>query len=58
VIDQLGYDTHDAGPLTDSWRFERDQPAYVTPYGPFDATAPATQVDSDTLAQALARAVR
>ncbi len=58
VIDQLGYDTHDVGPLTDSWRFERDQPAYVTPYGPFDATAPAMPVDSDTLAQALARAVR
>lgn len=27
--DEFGFDTVDAGALSDSWRFERDQPAYV-----------------------------
>ena len=32
LIDSLGYDTFDTGPLADSWRFERDQPAYAGAY--------------------------
>ncbi|RWZ51104.1 NADP oxidoreductase [Labedella phragmitis] len=28
LLDEFGFDTVDAGPLADSWRFERDQPAY------------------------------
>lgn len=28
--DAFGFDTVDAGPLTESWRMQRDQPAYVT----------------------------
>jgi predicted dinucleotide-binding enzyme len=32
LIDALGYDVVDAGPLTESWRFEAETPAYVTPY--------------------------
>ncbi|MFJ1596648.1 NADPH-dependent F420 reductase [Streptomyces sp. NPDC088261] len=32
LIDQLGYDTFDTGVLADSWRFQRDTPAYVIPY--------------------------
>jgi predicted dinucleotide-binding enzyme len=28
--DELGFDTVNVGPLADSWRVERDQPAYVT----------------------------
>ena len=58
LVDQLGYDTHDTGGLVESWRFERDQPAYVAPYGPFDATAATTPVTQAALADALARAVR
>lgn len=58
LIDRLGYDTYDAGALIDSWRFERDQPAYVTPYGPFDVTAPTTPVTPAALAAALGRATR
>ena len=58
LVDQLGYDTYDAGPLSESWRFERDQPAYVTPYGPHDATSAPTPADAGTLAAALAEAVR
>ena len=31
--DQLGYDTVDAGPLGEGWRFERAKPAYCLPLG-------------------------
>ena len=27
--DELGFDTVNVGPLAESWRVERDQPAYV-----------------------------
>jgi len=29
IYDEFGFDTVDAGPLDESWRVERDQPAYV-----------------------------
>ena len=58
LIDELGYETLGAGGLADSWRFERDQPAYVAPYGPFDLTAGTTPVTAAALADALARATR
>jgi hypothetical protein len=32
LLDSFGYDTVDAGPLAESWRFERDMPAYGLPY--------------------------
>ena len=32
LLDALGYDAVDAGPLSESWRFERDMPAYAVPY--------------------------
>ncbi|MEI5674977.1 MULTISPECIES: NADPH-dependent F420 reductase [unclassified Nocardioides] len=32
LVDEIGFDAYDAGPLADSWRFERDQPAYGGPY--------------------------
>ncbi|QIK61806.1 NAD(P)-binding domain-containing protein [Leucobacter viscericola] len=32
LFDDLGYDAIDAGGLAESWRFERDQPAYCLPY--------------------------
>ena len=28
-LDRLGFDTVNAGPLSESWRLERDRPAYV-----------------------------
>jgi len=28
LLDQIGYDTVDAGPLTEGWRFERRRPVY------------------------------
>jgi len=30
LYDELGFDTVNVGPLAESWRVERDQPAYVT----------------------------
>ena len=32
LIQELGYDVVDIGPLSESWRFEPETPAYVTPY--------------------------
>ena len=32
LIDSLGYDTVDAGPLAEGWRYQRDTAAYGTPY--------------------------
>jgi 8-hydroxy-5-deazaflavin:NADPH oxidoreductase len=32
LVDDIGFDAYDAGALADSWRFERDQPAYGGPY--------------------------
>ncbi|MDA0180109.1 NAD(P)-binding domain-containing protein [Solirubrobacter phytolaccae] len=64
-LDSIGYDAVDAGPLSESWRFERDTPAYGTPY--LDPTAqdasfgtPGTgqQVTAETLRGKLAEAVR
>jgi 8-hydroxy-5-deazaflavin:NADPH oxidoreductase len=31
LYDEFGFDTVNIGPLADSWRVERDQPAYVVP---------------------------
>jgi 8-hydroxy-5-deazaflavin:NADPH oxidoreductase len=41
LVDEIGFDAYDAGSLADSWRFERDQPAYGAPYtaGPADVEA-------------------
>jgi predicted dinucleotide-binding enzyme len=30
LYDRIGFDAVDASPLSESWRFERDRPAYVT----------------------------
>jgi predicted dinucleotide-binding enzyme len=46
LYDQFGYDTVSAGPLSESWRVERDRPAYVV------------RQDAAELEQNLARAVR
>jgi len=31
-LDDIGFDTLDAGALAEGWRFQRDTAAYVTPY--------------------------
>ena len=46
LIDELGFDTVDVGPLAEGWRYQRDTAAYVQGY------------DADGLRAALAKAVR
>ena len=55
-LDAIGYDAVDAGPLSESWRFERDMPAYGLLYfskmpvpgedWPDGAPVPASKVES------------
>ena len=46
LYDEFGFDTVDIGSLAESWRVERDQPAYVV------------RQTSDELSENLARATR
>jgi predicted dinucleotide-binding enzyme len=46
LVDQLGFDVVDAGPLAECWRFQRDEPAYIIP------------ADRQELTERLARATR
>jgi predicted dinucleotide-binding enzyme len=61
-LDAIGYDAVDVGPLCESWRSERDMPAYGSIYGtpnsgPF-YTAPASPASAEKLRAALAAGVR
>ncbi|WP_344047353.1 NADPH-dependent F420 reductase [Nocardioides panacihumi] len=56
LFDSLGYDAYDAGPLAEGWRFQRDEPAYVGPYG--DGGGPAHPASAEHLAERLAQAKR
>jgi hypothetical protein len=44
LLDSFGYDTVDAGPLAEGWRFQRDTAAYGVPYSadPSNWTEPKT----------------
>jgi predicted dinucleotide-binding enzyme len=60
-IDSLGYDVLDTGSLADSWRFERDQPAYVGAYtrdGDFSTGVPADAAHLETLLAQGDRSIR
>ncbi|MBF4163800.1 NADPH-dependent F420 reductase [Nocardioides acrostichi] len=51
-FDAIGYDTFDTGSLADSWRFQRDQPAYAGAYavdGNFEHPRAATRSDLEPL---------
>jgi predicted dinucleotide-binding enzyme len=52
-MDAIGFDAVDAGPLAEGWRFQRDTPAYVTPYADSGR-----QGDAESVRQALAAARR
>ncbi|MFC3996393.1 NADPH-dependent F420 reductase [Nocardiopsis sediminis] len=43
LLDALGYDAVDIGPLADSWRSEPGTPVYTRPYFPYDAPAGITK---------------
>lgn len=64
LIDLLGYHALDAGTLADSWRFQRDTPAYVVPYAKnpqglgVSADDPGARADSTALRAALEAATR
>ena len=62
LIDDVGYDAYDVGPLSEGWRYQRDEPAYAELYS---ADPPGTwppkisrRVDEAFLVQQLARAKR
>lgn len=59
VLDAIGYDPFDAGPLSQSWRFQQGTPAFCTPYfkDP-DRRDPCRPVTAAQLSDALAAAVR
>ncbi|MEU4238263.1 NAD(P)-binding domain-containing protein [Actinoplanes sp. NPDC026619] len=54
-LDAIGYDAVDAGPLSESWRFEPGQPAYGPPYGSFEDPA-GTPASAEKVRAALAEA--
>jgi len=59
LLDSLGYDTVDAGPLAEGWRFQRDTAAYGVPYiaAPPDLTR-SKPAGADEIRSALAAAQR
>jgi predicted dinucleotide-binding enzyme len=60
LLDSIGYDAYDVGPLREGWRFQRDTAAYVTPYlaRGGDRTGPGAQVTVAELEHRLGAAVR
>lgn len=60
LLDQLGYDAYDVGPLAEGWRFQRDTAAYG-PYSPAGSGWPPAegqQVTADAMERKLAEAQR
>ena len=61
-LDSIGYDTLDAGPLAEGWRYQRDTPAYGTPYAipgsSFGVPGTGRRVTAETLRARLTEAVR
>lgn len=60
LLDEIGYDTLDLGPLAEGWRTQRDTAAYGTPYAadPQDWSAGASRTTAEDLRDAAARARR
>lgn len=59
LLDTLGYDTVDAGPLAEGWRFQRDTAAYGLPYMADPPNwGPVKPGDAATIRAALAAARR
>lgn len=55
-LDDIGYDAYDVGPLAEGWRYQRDLPAYVGPYG--NRGGAATRTTAEELADLLGQAKR
>ena len=61
LLDSIGYDAYDVGPLSEGWRYQRDTAAYVQPYavpGTEYPTWPGRQVTPEMLEEKLDAAVR
>lgn len=60
LLDEIGFDTLDLGPLAEGWRTQRDTAAYGTPYAadPEDWSAGGRQVTAEELSAAARRAQR
>ena len=61
LLDDLGYDAYDVGPLSEGWRYQRDTAAYAGLYSPEGSSWPPTesrQVTAGFLEEKLAQAVR
>lgn len=61
LLDSLGYDTLDVGPLSEGWRFQKDTPAYGLPYATpgasFGTPGTGRRATAETLRARLADAV-
>ena len=61
LLDSIGYDSLDAGPLREGWRYQRDTAAYVKPYaqpGAEDFATGTRRATAADLREALDAAVR
>ncbi len=61
LLDRLGYDAHDVGPLAEGWRYQRDTAAYASLYAdpsPDNADWAPRTVTADLLQEKLDAAVR
>ncbi|WP_336922245.1 NADPH-dependent F420 reductase [Aquipuribacter sp. SD81] len=60
LLDEIGYDTYDLGPLAEGWRTQRDTAAYAVVYAadPQDWSKGPAPVSADELAAAAARSRR
>ncbi len=60
LLDELGYDALDVGPLAEGWRYQRDLPVYAVPYvvDTDDWSEGPQRVNAEHLGQALDRAQR
>jgi predicted dinucleotide-binding enzyme len=61
LLDDLGYDAYDGGPLSEGWRYQRDTAAYAGLYSPEGSgwpPPPGRRVTAGLLEEKLAAAVR
>jgi predicted dinucleotide-binding enzyme len=58
LLDSLGYDAYDVGPLAEGWRYQRDTAAYAGLYAADAQWSAAHQVTASRLGNALAAAKR
>ena len=58
-LDRIGYDAYDVGPLSESWRYQPDEPAYGLPYlGPLGMEGPGRPADVAAVKAATEAAAR